>query len=91
MQSARRSHDSLTERELQVLKLIADGHSTRSIGHELNISFKTAGTHRTRLMEKLDIHNTAGLVRYAVRIGIVEATVFVSMVVGGVLLNAGLF
>ena len=82
MQSARRSPLGLTERETQVLKLIADGHSTKSIAHELNIAFKTADSHRTRLMEKLGIHSIAGLVRYAIRIGLIEAAVMVTMCAG---------
>ena len=59
--------DLLTPRERQVLKLIAEGHSTKECAAVLGISVKTADSHRTRLMRKLDIHGTAGLVRYAVR------------------------
>ena len=85
MESFRRSPLRLTERETQVLKLIADGHSTKSIAHELNIAYKTADTHRTKLMEKLGIHTIAGLVRYAIREGIIEATVVVSIFAGWIL------
>jgi two-component system response regulator NreC len=55
-----------------VLQLIAEGKSTKDVASLLNISVKTAESHRTRLMQKLDIHETASLVRYAIRHGIVE-------------------
>jgi two-component system response regulator NreC len=64
--------DPLTSRERQVLQLIAEGKSTKDVASLLGISVKTAESHRTRLMQKLDIHETASLVRYAVRRGIVE-------------------
>jgi len=64
--------DELTLRERQVLQLIAEGKSTRDVASILLISVKTAETHRTRLMHKLDIHETAGLVRYAIRNGMVQ-------------------
>jgi two-component system response regulator NreC len=59
--------DPLTARERQVLKLIAEGYSTKECATILGVSVKTADSHRTRLMRKLGIHGTAGLVRYAVR------------------------
>jgi DNA-binding NarL/FixJ family response regulator len=62
----------LTPREKQVLQLIAEGKSTRDIASVLGISVKTAESHRTRMMHKLDIHETASLVLYAVRKGIVQ-------------------
>jgi two-component system, NarL family, response regulator NreC len=62
----------LTPREKQVLQLIAEGKSTRDIASVLGISVKTAESHRTRMMQKLDIHETASLVLYAVRNGIVQ-------------------
>jgi two-component system, NarL family, response regulator NreC len=62
----------LTPRERQVLQLIAEGKSTKDVASLLGISTKTAESHRTRLMQKLDIHETASLVRYAVRHGIVQ-------------------
>jgi DNA-binding CsgD family transcriptional regulator len=62
----------LTARETEVLKLIADGHSTRSLAAQLGISFKTAACHRMHMMQKLGIHETAGLVRYAIREGLLE-------------------
>jgi DNA-binding NarL/FixJ family response regulator len=61
----------LTPRQQQVLKLIAEGSSTREIAHSLEISVKTAESHRTQLMERLNIHDIAGLVRYAIRTGLV--------------------
>jgi DNA-binding CsgD family transcriptional regulator len=67
-----RAYDCLTARELQVLKLIASGLSSKEIGVQLGISFKTVICHRTRLMEKLDIHNVAGLVRYAIAEKLIE-------------------
>lgn len=65
--------DPLSPRERQVLQLIAEGNTTRQLAALLGISLKTAETHRTRLMEKLDVHETAGLVRYAIRRGLVQA------------------
>ncbi|MGB2591747.1 MAG: response regulator transcription factor [Candidatus Acidiferrum sp.] len=67
-----RPKDRLTTRERQVLQLIAEGKSTKDVASLLNISVKTAESHRTRLMQKLDIHETATLVRYAIRHGVVE-------------------
>lgn len=64
--------DPLSARERQVLQLIAEGKTTKEVAGVLNISVKTAETHRTRIMEKLDIHETASLVRYAIRRGIIE-------------------
>jgi len=64
--------DVLTLRERQVLQLIAEGKTTRDVASLLFISVKTAETHRSRLMQKLDIHETAGLVRYAIRRGLVQ-------------------
>jgi two-component system, NarL family, response regulator NreC len=67
-----RPADPLTVRERQVLQLIAEGKSTKDTASLLGISTKTAESHRMRLMQKLDIHETASLVRYAVRRGLVE-------------------
>jgi two-component system, NarL family, response regulator NreC len=64
--------DPLTVREREVLELVADSKTTKEIAVILGVSVKTADSHRTRIMEKLDIHSTAGLVRYAIRVGIVE-------------------
>ena len=62
----------LSVRERQVLQLVGEGNSTKQIAALLGISVKTADTHRTKVMEKLDIHQTAGLVRYAIRNGLIE-------------------
>ena len=61
---------SLTEREREVLRLVACGQNNRFIGETLGISSKTADNHRTNLMKKLGIHSTADLVRYAVKLGL---------------------
>lgn len=62
----------LTRREIEVLRLIADGISTKQIAVRLTISFKTAVTHRTNLMKKLGMHESASLVRLAIRHGLVQ-------------------
>jgi two-component system response regulator NreC len=64
--------DPLTSRERQVLQLVGEGKSTKEVAALLGISIKTAESHRTRLMQKLDIHETASLVRYAIRRGLVQ-------------------
>jgi two-component system, NarL family, response regulator NreC len=63
----------LSSRERQVLQLVAEGKTTKEIAVILSITVKTAESHRSKLMEKLDIHSTAGLVRYAIRCGFVVA------------------
>lgn len=65
--------DPLTLREREVLQLVAEGHRTKEIAAALSVSVKTAESHRSRIMKKLDIHDTAGLVRYAIRRGLIEA------------------
>lgn len=65
-------YEPLTPRERQVLQLIAEGKTTKETAGLLDVSVKTAETHRTNLMEKLDIHSTAGLVRYAIRRGLLQ-------------------
>jgi len=62
----------LTQREVQVLGLVAEGHTTKEIAALLRISYKTADSHRSRILEKLGVHETASLVRYAIRQGIVR-------------------
>ena len=64
--------DPLTSRERQVLQLISEGKSTKDVACLLGISAKTAESHRARLMHKLDIHETASLVRYAIRRGLIQ-------------------
>lgn len=62
---------SLTERERQMLVLIADGKSTKEAARRLGISYKTADSHRSRVLEKLGVHETASMVRYAIRAGLI--------------------
>ena len=64
--------DPLTSRERQVLQLVAEGNTAKQIAQLLDISVKTAETHRSRIMDKLGIHDTAGLVRYAIRRGLIQ-------------------
>ncbi len=65
--------DPLSRREREVLQLIAEGKTTKQIADTLGISFKTAETHRSRIMAKLEIHETASLVRYAIRHRLIQA------------------
>jgi two-component system, NarL family, response regulator NreC len=62
--------DPLTSREREVLQLISEGQTTKEIAWRLGLSAKTVESHRIRLMRKLDIHETATLVRYAIRRGL---------------------
>lgn len=64
--------DALTPRQREVLQLIATGQSTKEIARKLDLSIKTVETHRTQLMKQLDIHEIAGLVRFAIRAGLVS-------------------
>jgi two-component system response regulator NreC len=66
------AEDPLTPRERQVLQMVGEGKSTKDVARLLGISTKTAESHRARLMRKLDIHETASLVRYAIRRGLVQ-------------------
>lgn len=66
------SGSPLTPRQLEVLTLIARGKSSKEIARELDVSLKTVDTHRTQLMRALDLHDVAGLVRYAIRRGLVS-------------------
>ncbi|MGE3274010.1 MAG: response regulator [Vicinamibacterales bacterium] len=63
--------DQLTPRQREILQHIAEGHSTKETAHRLGVSVKTVETHRRQLMERLQIHDVAGLVRLAVRVGLV--------------------
>lgn len=74
-ESAKASQPSpmLTEREIQIVQLIAEGLINREIADRLGISVKTVDTHRGNIMEKLGVHNTAELIKYAIRAGIVKA------------------
>lgn len=62
----------LTEREIEILKKIAEGLSNKEIGDQLFISHRTVDTHRTNLMRKLDVNNIAGLVRFAIKNGLID-------------------
>jgi DNA-binding NarL/FixJ family response regulator len=64
--------ERLTPRQREILQMIAEGATTKDIGKALEISVKTVETHRAQLMERLDIHDVAGLVRYAIKIGLVQ-------------------
>jgi DNA-binding NarL/FixJ family response regulator len=64
------SRNVLTEREREILTLIASGLTNKKIADQLSISIKTVETHRTRILQKLDIHSTADLVKYAIRTGL---------------------
>jgi DNA-binding NarL/FixJ family response regulator len=61
----------LTSRQREILQLIAEGNSTKDIANKLNVSIKTVETHRMQLMDRIGIHDVAGLVRYAIRMGII--------------------
>ena len=65
--------DPLSGREREVLQLIAEGKNAKEIGGILGVSAKTAESHRSRIMKKLDIHDVADFVRYAIRRGMVQA------------------
>ena len=65
--------DPLTAREREVLQLVAEGKTTKEVADVLGLSAKTAESYRGRLMQKLEIHETAGLVRYAIRQGLIQA------------------
>ncbi len=62
----------LTPREREVLRLIADGHSTKELAHKLGITFRTAASHRSNIMQKLDVHRSASLVRHAIRLRLID-------------------
>ena len=63
--------ERLTLRQREILQLIAEGHTTQEIAQKLDISVKTVETHRMQLMDRLDIHDVAGLVRFSIRVGLV--------------------
>ena len=69
------SLERLSPRQREILQLIAEGHTTKEIALKLNIGVKTVEMHRTQLMEALDIHDIAGLVRYAIRMGVITPDV----------------
>jgi DNA-binding NarL/FixJ family response regulator len=65
-------YEALTDREKQVLKLVAEGKSNKEVAEVLAISVKTAMSHRERVMEKLHLHNRTELVRYAIKAGVIR-------------------
>jgi two-component system response regulator NreC len=65
-------YDQLTDREKQVLKLIAEGHTHKEAADILNISVKTVIAHQTNISEKLKIHSRAGLIKFAIQKGIIQ-------------------
>jgi len=74
--------DRLTSREVEVLQLVAEGQANKQIAAELSIGIKTVEKHRERLMAKLNIHDTAGLTRYAISAGVIESSVQLTIVSG---------
>jgi DNA-binding NarL/FixJ family response regulator len=70
----------LTERESEVLQLVAEGSANKQIASHLGISIKTVEKHRQHVMDKLNIHDTAGLTRFAIRMGVIECDVRLTMV-----------
>lgn len=78
-ESSKKKEDQLTSRESEVLQLIAEGYANKQIADVLGISMKTVEKHRQQLMDKLRIHNIAGLTRYAITHGMVERTVALPM------------
>jgi DNA-binding NarL/FixJ family response regulator len=77
---AKRKVARLSSREVEVLQLIAEGQANKQVAAELGISVKTVEKHRQSLMEKLKIHDTAGLTRYAIAAGIIESSVQMTIV-----------
>jgi len=74
-----KKNNHLSSREVEVLQLIAEGKPNKQVAAELGVSFKTVDKHRQHLMSKLDIHDIAGLTRYAIAEGIIESTVRVTI------------
>jgi DNA-binding NarL/FixJ family response regulator len=70
----------LTSREMEVLQLIAEGKANKETAEELGISIKTVEKHREKVMSKLDVHDTAGLTRYAISAGIIESSVQLTII-----------
>ena len=75
----RKKSNQLSSRELEVLQLIAEGQPNKLVAAELGVSFKTVDKHRQNLMAKLDIHDVAGLTRYAMAVGIIKSDVRVPL------------
>ena len=75
----KRKAPELTSREIEVLQLIAEGKANKETAAELGISIKTVEKHRGHLMAKLDIHDTAGLTRHAIAVGVIESSVRITL------------
>ncbi|MHC1765727.1 MAG: response regulator [Verrucomicrobiia bacterium] len=78
--AVRRKVATLSSREVEALQLIAEGKANKQIAAELGISIKTVEKHRQRLMQKLGIHDTAGLTRYAIAAGVIESSLQITFV-----------
>lgn len=72
MGGARDPLDALTPRQREILQLVAEGHTSKDIAQRLGLSFKTVEGHRAQVMERVGVHDVAGLVRFAVRVGLVS-------------------
>jgi len=79
LESSKARVNKLSPRELEVLQLIAEGKPNKQVAAELGVSFKTVDKHRQHLMSKLNIHDVAGLTRYAISAGIIESNVRVTL------------
>jgi two-component system, NarL family, nitrate/nitrite response regulator NarL len=77
--ASKKNGNRLSSREVEVLQLIAEGKPNKQVAAELGVTFKTVDKHRQHLMSKLDIHDVAGLTRYAIAEGIIESTVRVTI------------
>ena len=71
--AARRPLHALTERQVQVLKLVTEGQRTREVAQRLGLSIKTVESHRSEIMKRLNIHDVVSLARYAIRVGLTPA------------------
>ena len=78
--AAKKKVAQLSSREVEALQLIAEGKANKQIAAELGISIKTVEKHRQRLMQKLGIHDTAGLTRYAIAVGVIESSLQITFV-----------
>jgi DNA-binding NarL/FixJ family response regulator len=72
--AARRRLHALTDRQIQVLKMVAEGYRTRDIAKQLGLSIKTIESHRSEIMKRLRIHDVVSLVRFSIRVGLVPAS-----------------
>jgi DNA-binding NarL/FixJ family response regulator len=77
--AVKKGNTALSSREVEVLQLIAEGKANKQVARELGISIKTVEKHRQHLMSKLDLHDTAGLTRYAIAAGIIESRIQVTI------------